>query len=134
MVHALREAHRVLKPRGLLVDLRPADQDRQVFSRARAVWKPLGRILVNDADVRAADRALERAVDRGLYHPVSGRAFRVRRHFLSPRDWREYVDDLSLGRPGPGLLENARQAFRLHGSLVRIVVEMGLTLRVLKKA
>ncbi len=134
MVHALCEAQRVLKPRGLLLDLRPADQDHQVFSRARGVWHRLGRILVDDADVRAADRALVRVVERGLYLPISSHNFRVRRHFSALRDWREYVGGFTSSRPEPGLLQNVRQAFRLQGAVGRVVVEINMTLRVLQKA
>ena len=48
MVHALREAHRVLKPREQLVDLRPADRDTQVLSMARQASRLLGRIPVDE--------------------------------------------------------------------------------------
>ena len=133
MVHALREAHRVLQSHGRLVDLRPADRDRQVRIYARRAWQPLGRILVNDVDVRAADGALERAVDRGLYYPVASRTLRVRRHFSTLRDWREYLAGLTSSRPEPGLQERVHQAFRSSAGLRRIVVEIDLTLRVLTK-
>jgi len=133
MEHTLREAHRVLQPHGRLVDLRPADRDRQVLIYARRALQPLGRILVNDVDVRAADGALERLVDRGLYRFVSTRTFRVRRHFSTLRDWREYVDGLTSSRLEPGLPGRVLQAFRSSAGLRRIVVEIDLTLRVLTK-
>src|SRR5437667_8579038 len=122
MVHAHREAHRVLQPHGRLVDLRPADREREVFRYTRRVQQPLGHILVNDADVRSADAALKRIVDRGLYYPVASRTLRVRRHFSSLRDWREYLDGLTSSRPGPGLMENVRQAFEQRAPHTRIVI------------
>jgi hypothetical protein len=58
----------------------------------------------------------------------------VRRHFSLLQDWREYLDGLTSSRPEPGLIENVRVAFRSNAGHVRIIVEMDLTFRVLKKA
>jgi len=71
MVDALKEAHRVLRPRGILVDARP---DSRVFAyadrRSGKSYRSAGVIatareeLVND---RTSDRAVAKAVRSGWY-------------------------------------------------------------------
>ena len=71
MVDALREVHRVLAPRGVLIDARP---DSRVLAHAERStgtgFQRFGDIataaaeLVND---RASDRAVQRVVREGLF-------------------------------------------------------------------
>ena len=71
MVDALHEAHRVLAPRGLLVDARP---DSRVLAHAEHVTprghRGIGTIKTARAELsndRASDRAIARVVRDGLF-------------------------------------------------------------------
>lgn len=66
MVHALREAHRVLKPNGLLLDLRPAKVHRRAGILAAGRWKLAGVLRESFDDNAAADRAVSQVVKEGL--------------------------------------------------------------------
>lgn len=68
MVHALREIHRILKPNGKLIDLRPHIDNRQLWVELASATLFAGEIdssaTVNDHLV--ADRALQKVIDDGL--------------------------------------------------------------------
>ena len=132
MVHALHEAHRVLKIGGRLIDLEPADRDRKVLARPGGVWHVIGKIFVDDPDLRSAGRALAQVVEQGIYRKVSSRAFRIRRYFRTRRDWREYLDGLTVSKPEPGLVQKIDATFKSRPDM-RIALEFDLILRVLKK-
>ena len=65
MVHALREAWRVLRPGGLALDLRPAVVHRQVRVVRGGQALPLGTMRESLAAGRAADRAVAQLTRRG---------------------------------------------------------------------
>ena len=58
MVHALREAWRVLRPGGLALDLRPANVHRRVTVVRGGAVEPIGPMRELFTDGRAADRAV----------------------------------------------------------------------------
>jgi hypothetical protein len=97
MVDALHEAHRVLSPRGLLVDARP---DSRVLAHAEHVgargYRSLGLIataadtLVDD---RASDRAAATAVREGLFRSRRRGRFWHRVHFEDLAGLQGYLDD-----------------------------------------
>src|SRR5262245_7713374 len=68
MVHALHEAHRVLKPNGLLVDLRPAAVHRHVGIAGNGCYQRLGTTQREKFDDnRAANRAVAHVLREGLF-------------------------------------------------------------------
>ena len=64
MVHALQEARRVLKPDGVIIDLRPGLQHRRVAVVRAGQAQPMGAMREQFDDARAANRAVARLVRR----------------------------------------------------------------------
>jgi hypothetical protein len=64
MVHALREAHRVLKPSGVLIDVRPLTEPMvvEVVAAAGPVWAKTVDVCGAPEDVAAADAAVGHAL------------------------------------------------------------------------
>ncbi len=69
MVHALREIHRVLKPKGTLIDLRPHIGNRPVEVLLSYATLRAGEIdsSANEPDKRAADNAMQQMIADGLF-------------------------------------------------------------------
>lgn len=90
MVDALQQAHRVLAPRGILIDARP---DSRVLAHAEHVLAP-GRYR-GAGSIRTSREELgnDRASDRAIAKVKSARLFRSVRH---GRFWhRVHLDDLA---------------------------------------
>jgi hypothetical protein len=98
MVDALKEAHRILRPHGILVDARPESRIVAYAERATAKskYRQAGVIatareeLAND---RTSDRAVATAVENGWFRPRRAGRFWHRVLFDSRRALQEYLDD-----------------------------------------
>ena len=136
MVHALRQVHRLLKPDGILLDLRPAVKHRQVGLGERKRWTVVARMREDLTDDRAANRALKRAAALGLFQPESNREFELDRVMDTLDDFREWLSDFPSGRLDP---EDDRLYRRVERALAkvrpgtRIVARGPLNLVVLRK-
>ncbi len=95
MVHALQQAHRVLAPGGLLVDLRPWHFHRRVGLGLGRSWKLVGVLRESLEDDYASDAAIETVVRRGLFLPLSHHSFYLDRVMDSVEEFRLWVEDFS---------------------------------------
>ncbi len=98
MVDALKEARRVLRPRGILIDARPdarvlADAEYQT---AKGTFRRAGVIATARAslvDDRASDRAVATAVRNGWFRSLRAGRFRHRVLFEDRPALQRYLDD-----------------------------------------
>jgi len=136
MVHALREAQRVLKLNGILVDLRPAAVHRRVGVAHADLYQPLGRMREKFDDDRAADRAVADVVHEGLFKAEGRRRFTCNRIMDSLDEFREWIIEFVTLDKLPShdwLVERVERALNVKRGKPRIVVSGPLVLRVLRK-
>jgi len=91
MVHALHEAHRVLKPHGTLIDLRPAPKHRRVGLSDGRHWQLVGVMREKFVDDIAANRAVARVLREGLYQRESQIDFDLDRVMDTIADFRVWL-------------------------------------------
>jgi hypothetical protein len=134
MVHALREARRVLKPDGILIDLRPAIEHSRVGLLRAGRFRELGRTCERFDGGRAANRAVSHVLARRLFR----RSLRVRLEcdvvFASPgalREWLAEYTDLTGSPAHEKLVQQAKLASRGGQATSRIVYRIPLVMRVL---
>ena len=136
MVHALHEARRVLKPNGLLIDLRPAPAHRQLGVLRAGQWQPLGGMRERFDEDYAADRAVATVVRQGLFKAEGRVSFEVRRTMDSLAEFQVWLDEfVSLGKlvPHAWLASRVERAVQAGSGRTKIVVSGPLNLRVLRK-
>lgn len=112
MVHALREAHRVLKPAGLLIDLRPSAAHRQVGILCAGRCQPLGTVHRNIDDVRAANRAVARIVRAGLFKIEWRVRFDCNRIMDTPAEFQDWWDEFAHKQLDDSILRNIDDALQ----------------------
>ena len=93
MVHALEEATRVLKPGGLLVDLRPAVVHRKVGILHGGRLQSIGHLQEDFSLDRAADAAWKRFTRPETFRVVQRRSFPCNRYLDSLAAFREFLDE-----------------------------------------
>jgi hypothetical protein len=102
MVHALEEAHRLLKPEGILVDIHPLPEAPIVEVHHA------GRSLLSEAyptqgsePYRQADQAIDLVVRRGLFVEERCAIFDFFTHAPSASDLEAYFTAANTFDPGP---------------------------------
>jgi hypothetical protein len=93
MVHALTEAHRVLKRDGVLIDLRPAASHRRAGLGEGKQWKQVGAMRENFDDDLAAERAVKQVIRDGWFRLESLVKFDLDRLMDTLPDFRVWLDD-----------------------------------------
>lgn len=97
MVHTLHEIHRVLKPDGDLLDLRPANANRHVDVDLPDVTLHVGEIDTSRTapDHIASDEAIATCVADGLYTPLHEEIFELVTDLDTVDDLRTFGASLS---------------------------------------
>jgi hypothetical protein len=137
MVHALREARRVLKPNGLLIDLRPASVHRRVKLVCAGREQPLGAMRETFDHNRAANRAVARVVGERAFKFEGRKRFTLDRSMDSLDEFQSWLADF-MDRddnlpPHDWLIQRVEQALLQQRGKTKIVVSGPLDLRLLRK-
>ena len=134
-MHALTEAYRVLRPDGLLLDVRPAAVHRRVHLVHGAETRLLGVMRERFLDERASDRAVAAVLRSGLFTRVSRSAYpcnRMARRFVDFRAWLEGFAALQDMPSHAWLLRRVERALEGVSGPARIVVSAPVDLWVLR--
>jgi SAM-dependent methyltransferase len=134
MVHALREAHRVLKPNGLLLDLRPGPVHRRVGIEVDGQYRQVAIMNESLNDDYAANRAVTEVLQEGLFKSASRIQFNCNRT-MTLKDFPIWLADFSTDRGAlqERLVHTIERAFKSNGRRKKIVVKGPLVLKVLRK-
>jgi SAM-dependent methyltransferase len=137
MVHALQEAHRVLRSGGVLVDLRPAPVHRRVGVFHAGEVHVLASMREDLEPDRQATRALARAIEGGLFRRDWSTRFECRRWMDSIGDLRKFLDEFPrLGQPLPPhepLVRRVKRELAQRRGAPKLVVVGPLQMAVLQK-
>jgi hypothetical protein len=137
MVHALKEARRVLKPNGVLIDLRPAPIHRRVGISRGGRWKQLGVMQERFDDDRTANRAVLQVLRGGLLKREWRTQFDCPRVMDTFDEFRAWLDEfVRLGNmpTHDWLLERVASALANKPGQVKVVVRGPLMMQVMRKA
>jgi hypothetical protein len=136
MVHALQEAHRVLKPNGILLDLRPAPVHRQLGLGEGRRWQQLGTLHELLDDDHAADAAVAQVLRQGLFRRERRVQVQLDRVMDTVEDCRAWLAEFDVRREIPShapLLERLERGLSRLDKPTRITVRGPLILAVLRK-
>lgn len=95
MVHALGEIHRVLKPNGSLLDLRPLEDSWAVEVVSSAGWEAAGRLSdqpVGLEDDEAANQAMRAVEKRGWFIQRKMEDFPFFYYWDTPSEMKEFME------------------------------------------
>ena len=136
MVHALQEARRVLKPNGILIDLRPMPFHRRVAISRAGQDQFVGVMREKFDGDRAANRAVAEVLREKLFRPGIRLQFNCNRATDSVEEFQEWLDEFTRLGNLPShdwLLKRLEQAWRGKSGKAKIVVSGPLKLQVLRK-
>jgi SAM-dependent methyltransferase len=95
MVHALDEIRRTLKPNGILIDLRPVEDNWSVDVVSSAGWQASGRLSDLPAavdDDEAAFRAMREAESIGWYVKEKEKDFDFFYYWDTPSEMKKFME------------------------------------------
>ena len=96
MVHALGEIHRVLKPGGLLIDLRPVEDNWSVEVVSSVGYQMAGRLSdlpIGVSDDKAAFNAMREAESLGWFSKEKDGEFGFFYIWDTPSEMKEYIEE-----------------------------------------
>ena len=96
MVHALDEIRRVLKPNGILIDLRPVEDHWSVEVASIQETKVAGLLTdmpIGKADDEAAFRAMREVESRGWFVREREEEFAFFYYWDTPSEMKEYMEE-----------------------------------------
>ena len=137
MVHALHEARRVLKPKGLLIDLRPAVAHRKVGVLQAGHYQHLGTMRETFDNDYAANQAVTEVVRQGLFQAPRRLRFDCQRTMDNLAEFRAWLDEFVRLDKLPShdwLLQKVGEALHVGNRKMKIIVQGPVDLRVLKKS
>jgi len=134
MVHALREANRVLKPGGLLLDLRPGAVHRRVGIDVDGQYEQLVIMSEKLDDDYTANRAVAEVMQKGIFKPISRIQVNCNRK-MALKDFKGWLDDFPSDRQAAKerLIQIVTNAYKSRKEKKQIVVKGPLVLKVLRK-
>ena len=134
MVHALSEIRRTLKPNGLLLDLRPVEDNWTVEIPSSSDLKIAGRLTdvpIGKADDEAAFAAMRDAESRGWFINERSEEFAFFYYWDTPSEMKEWIDveweDFEKIEEDVYLKTNALWANANADARVRVRVKMSIT-------
>lgn len=136
MVHALREAHRLLKADGILMDLRPTLQHRRVGLADRKSWQLVGVMREKFIDDRAANRAITKVMRAGLFRCEACIEFEFDRVMDTIEDFLPWLDEFVQRDKAPShdwLVKRLEQGQHKASKKVKIEVHGPVMMRVMRK-
>ncbi len=95
MVHALGEIYRVIKPNGILIDLRPVENNWSVETVSSAGWQPSGSLTDMPrgvADDAAANQAMREAESNGWFVKKMEEDFSFFYYWDTPSEMKEFME------------------------------------------
>jgi hypothetical protein len=133
MVHALEEAWRVVKPGGLLLDLRPAPIHRRVGIEVEGIFHQVAVMREKLVDDFAADRAVRKVLSRQLFRRLSRSQFGCTRG-MPLKDFRPWLQDVTIHvqANAESLVEAVDKAYRSMPGRKRVVTRGPLLLNSLQ--
>ncbi len=96
MVHALDEIRRTLKPNGVLIDIRPVEENWPVEIVSSMGWQVAGRLTdlpIAVADDEAAFHAMREAESRRWYIKEKEEEFAFFYYWDTPSEMKEFMDE-----------------------------------------
>jgi hypothetical protein len=134
MVHALREAHRVLRSGGILIDLRPAAVHRRVGVGRNRRWRLVGVMRETFEEDRAADQSVAQVVRDGLFRRGAHAEFLLEREMDTLDDLRTWLTEFGQRRALATHDWLIRKVARVRGATEATIVGRGpVKLNVLRK-
>ena len=126
----------MLKPGGILVDLRPAPAHRQIGTGAGRTWEPVARLREQLDDDYAAHAAVAEVVRRGLFRTERRKRFILDRVMDSVEELRDFIAEFDQRRDLPSqapLVERLERRYKRQPKPGKVAVRGPMHLAVLRK-